>query len=297
MLTKSGVKLLDFGLAKAPGRAGRVEATACPDDARDLTRGGRSSARSIHVAGAARGEKGRRALGHLRLRRDALRDGDGQEGVRGAQSGVPDLGDPELAAAAVRPFGRWLRPLDGLVRRCLARDPEEVAVRGGPEAALAGSPRGAQAGAPAPLPAGARAESAGLGDRPVALAASLLSGLSAIPRRSGGGAPASGDAPLERPEGPVRVLRPRGLLPDGASSRSSRTIRRKALALDPAAGLARGRATRGHGRTSRNSSGRRTAAPSGFFAEGKLKRVAVSGGPPQVSAEAPWPRRRFVERR
>ena len=85
MLTKSGVKLLDFGLAKAmapvaqqsgltslPTVAGAANLTQAGHDPRDLP---------VHVAGAARGQGGRRAHRHLRARRRALRDGHRAQGV------------------------------------------------------------------------------------------------------------------------------------------------------------------------------------------------------------------------
>ena len=92
MLTKSGVKLLDFGLAKAMAPAAPqgepdVAADAAGPDA------GRDDPRDVpvHGAGAARGQGGRRADGHLRVRRGALRDGDGAEGVLGSEPGLADL--------------------------------------------------------------------------------------------------------------------------------------------------------------------------------------------------------------
>ena len=82
MLTKSGVKLLDFGLAKAMAPTSpEVE----PDVASDAA--GSDAGRDdpgdvpVHGAGAARGQGRGRADGHLRVRRGALRDGDGEEGV------------------------------------------------------------------------------------------------------------------------------------------------------------------------------------------------------------------------
>ena len=53
----------------------------------------------VHGARAARGRRGGRPLGHLRLRRRALRDGDGEEGVLGQESGVADRLDPARRSA------------------------------------------------------------------------------------------------------------------------------------------------------------------------------------------------------
>ena len=47
---------------------------------------------AVHGAGAARGQGSRRPHRHLRLRRRPLRDGDGQEGVRGKEPASPDRG-------------------------------------------------------------------------------------------------------------------------------------------------------------------------------------------------------------
>ncbi len=54
----------------------------------------------VHGARAARGRRGRFAVGHLRLRRRALRDGDGSEGVHGQEPGVADRVDPPRRSRA-----------------------------------------------------------------------------------------------------------------------------------------------------------------------------------------------------
>ncbi len=76
MLTSSGVKVLDFGLAKALGPSpATASLTDDPDrDAADRSRDGPRN-RPVHGAGAARGQGGRRADRHLRARAGALRDG------------------------------------------------------------------------------------------------------------------------------------------------------------------------------------------------------------------------------
>ncbi len=106
MLTKSGVKLLDFGLAKmvepvsqavrsdfAAHDGARAEPDAGRDDPRDVP---------VHGAGAARRQGSRCPHGHLRLRRGPLRDGDGPEGLRGNEPGLADLRDHEGGAGAHR---------------------------------------------------------------------------------------------------------------------------------------------------------------------------------------------------
>ena len=104
MLTKGGVKLLDFGLAKtlapqaaptgldvAPDHGVAPAPHAAGDDPRDVP---------VHGAGAARRERGRRAERHLRFRRRALRDGHGEEGLRRQEPGEPHRLDPEGPPAA-----------------------------------------------------------------------------------------------------------------------------------------------------------------------------------------------------
>ena len=78
MLTRDGVKVLDFGLAKSivEARAHRSDA----DRRADHRRHGDGHA-AVHGAGAVRRQRGRRAQRHLGLRRGAVRDGDGPEGV------------------------------------------------------------------------------------------------------------------------------------------------------------------------------------------------------------------------
>ena len=129
MITKSGVKLLDFGLAKAMAAASAdvgpdvsadgdgqpgPEPDAGRDDPRDVP---------VHGAGAARRQGGRRADGHLRVRLRALRDGDGEEGIFRGEPGLadlldheggagPDLGDRSDDAATARTGGQAL-PREG----------------------------------------------------------------------------------------------------------------------------------------------------------------------------------------
>ena len=107
MLTKGGAKLLDFGLAKlrpvatvgagAPSAALTVSSplTGCRQHRRHLP---------VHGARAAGGQGGGRADGHLCVRRGALRDAHGEEGVRGEEPGEPDCGHsrPSTGAAVSR---------------------------------------------------------------------------------------------------------------------------------------------------------------------------------------------------
>ena len=102
MLTKTGAKLLDFGLARSGaglgGGSGLDRAADGGQAAHDRGHGPRHV--PVHGARAARGGRGRRAHRHLRARRAALRDGDGAARVRGQVEDEPDRGDRLDAAAA-----------------------------------------------------------------------------------------------------------------------------------------------------------------------------------------------------
>ena len=81
------VKVLDFGLAKARGARGRcvVGRVAVADDHDARHDAGRDDPRhrGLHVAGAGQGPDRRSARGCVGVRRGALRDADGDAGVRG----------------------------------------------------------------------------------------------------------------------------------------------------------------------------------------------------------------------
>ncbi len=86
MLTRAGVKLLDFGLARSFSAGARLGRRAHRDahGAAEPDAGGLDPRHGpVHGARAARGQGERRADGHLRLGRAALRDGDRKEGVHG----------------------------------------------------------------------------------------------------------------------------------------------------------------------------------------------------------------------
>ena len=83
MLTKSGTKLLDFGLAKLKQEAvsGHSGFAASDDAERNHRRRNDPRHVAIHGAGASRSQRSGCAHGHFRIRCGGLRNGHGQEGV------------------------------------------------------------------------------------------------------------------------------------------------------------------------------------------------------------------------
>ena len=192
----------------------------------------------VHGARAARGPGGRRAQRHLRVRRGALRDGDGPEGVRGQEPGEPDRArslepepppistHPAADAAGARPRRQDL-PREGS-RRPLA----DRARRDG--CSCSGSPRAAR-----------RRECRRRSPR-AARAARRSPGGSRRPRRCW--------RPAALAVGFVRARAERRRGPCGSRLRRRRNI----TAIDSAANLARRPAPRVHRdgrRTARRASG------------------------------------------
>ena len=159
ILTKTGAKLLDFGLARARRRSRRRRhGSHRPADAGEAAHRGGTVARHLPVHGprAARGLRGGRAHRHLRARRGALRDGH-RASARSRARARPRLiaGDP-LGAAARRSRQRAAHDAAG------ARPRRAEVSRQGPRRALAERARrrwqllwideaGSQAGVPAPV--------------------------------------------------------------------------------------------------------------------------------------------------
>ena len=97
MLTPSGAKLLDFGLAKY--LSGSEPGGGVTSSTLDRRRRHRRHA-AIHGAGADRRAAARRALRHLRARRDSLRDARRPAGVLRRHGVVDDGVDPDWTADA-----------------------------------------------------------------------------------------------------------------------------------------------------------------------------------------------------
>ena len=128
MLTKSGVKLLDFGLAKAVAPASQKSSlTALPTQHEPDAGGDDPGDVPVHGAGAAGGEGGRRADGHLRVRRAcSTRWRPGKKAFSGtSQASLISsiMRDEPAPISQVQPMTP--PALDRVVRTCLAKDPDD----------------------------------------------------------------------------------------------------------------------------------------------------------------------------
>ena len=135
MVTASGVKLLDFGLAKLREIEG-AETLERSTKSLPLTRAGhRARHDPVYGAGAGRRTRRGRAHGHLCARRDSLRDDHRPPAVRGTQPGERAGVNPDArsAAAVVAAAGRsrQCRPRREEVPRQGSR--RALAECGGPE--------------------------------------------------------------------------------------------------------------------------------------------------------------------
>ena len=96
MLTKSGAKLLDFGLAKLTGHGERPSAASlasAPTEMRPLTTEGTIvGTLQVHGTRAGGGQAGGRAHRPVGARRNPLRTADRETSIRGRQRGQPHRG-------------------------------------------------------------------------------------------------------------------------------------------------------------------------------------------------------------
>ena len=95
MLTASGVKLLDFGLARLRGQVGGGPLPMMSGVPLNNTGSGVIlGTLQVHGARTAGSQRRGRTRRYLCIRRGAVRDGHGPQGVRRQESGDPDLSDP-----------------------------------------------------------------------------------------------------------------------------------------------------------------------------------------------------------
>ena len=285
MLTKSGVKLLDFGLAKAMAPSAKpVEPHGAADPAGADAGGHDPRDVPVHGAGAARGQGSRRADRHLRVRRRALRDGDGEEGVLGGEPGVADHGDHVGG-----PAGDLERPADVAAG---ARPRREEVPRQGPGGPLAErratsrselkwiAESGSQAGVAAPAiarAAAARAARPGsLGGARSPLTAAILA--CRLPRRRTG---RRRRGPRCHPASAKRSSRRSGTTGDFARREQRRLPAQMGLSDSSSALAARARLRRGPADSGDRGRGFPFWSPDGrslgFFTSRKLKRIDARG--------------------
>ena len=291
MLTKSGVKLLDFGLAKILDPAGLVEGlTSAPTRPGDITREGAILGTLSYMSPEQlEGKAADPRTDIFALGTVLYEMATGTRAFSGASQAslISSIMTSEPPAiSTIEPMAPAM--LDHIVRRCLSKNPDDRWQSAGDVAGelrwLASSPSGA---APAHSVRPKKARSFAIAA--FLLAAVLLAGLLVSRLRPGASLPQPVRFLIGPPSGALFthdvVSSNMAISPDGrhlvfvASSQGRRRIWLRDLDIVAARPL---EGTDGGSSPFWSPDSRSL----GFFAEGKLKRVAISGGTAQTIADA-----------
>jgi len=293
MITKSGVKLLDFGLAKAMAPATPASLTALPTQ-QGLTQEGTILGTFQYMAPEQlEGKDADARTDIFALGATLYEMATGKKAFTGStQASLISaiLRDDPAPISQVQPMSP--PALDRVVKTCLSKDPEDRWQSAGDVARqLKWIAEGSQAGAPAAAaPAARRIASRAAGWLLAALAGAGLAALLLLAGRSRSAAPGSIHAYLLPPEKTAFRLTgddgaPIALSPDGRRAVFGAGGKLWVQSLETGASLALPSSSGGKfpfwSHDSRSI---------GFFANGKLKTTEASGGPVQDVCEAPNPR-------
>jgi eukaryotic-like serine/threonine-protein kinase len=293
MLTKSGVKLLDFGLAKAMEvPSARSSLTALPTAAHNLTQEGTVLGTFQYMAPEQlEGQESDARTDIFAFGAVLYEMATGKKAFEGKSQASLIASILTTEPAAVSTIQPMTPPaLDRVVKTCLAKDPEDrwqSAHDIGSE--LKWISQGSQAGVPAPVAARRRGRERLAWSLAAVSLLVALAALGVLWRRPAAVARAV-RLSLEMPaKAPFESFDHAMLSPDGRlvafiahQAGGKRSIWIRPLGSLQAAALP-GTDDAAQLFWSPNSSS------IGFFAEGKLKRIEASGGPPQVLADAPNP--------